>query len=100
MKIHGSGEAENLHKALQKESVRRGKGRDQSPAKGASSSSSASRSDAVEISPKAKLFGKLRAIPEIRSAEVERIRAKLEDGSLVTPEALRDGVEKMLKNIL
>jgi anti-sigma28 factor (negative regulator of flagellin synthesis) len=92
MKIGGLGELENIRKALQKEA--------RTPPQPAPEAPKGASSDAVEISQAGKYLSKLQQIPEVREAEVERILEKVQNGTLLTPEALRDGIHSFLNDTL
>ena len=95
MKIGGLGDFESIRKASQKD-----ESRNTASARMQSSASSESRSDAVQISPKAKMLGMLTQIPELREDKIAEIRAKLEDGTLMTEESVREGITNMLESML
>lgn len=96
MKVGGLGEFESIRKAMQREEAKK------SPADAASGrADAASRADdAVQISGTAKALGKLRQIPDVRQAEIDRVLKKMENGSLMTPEAVKESVARMLENLL
>ncbi len=56
--------------------------------------------DAVSISPEARRRGKLRQASDYREAKVAEIRARLDNGTLVTEESLKSGAKKMLDNLV
>ncbi len=60
---------------------------------------SGSASDAVSISPEARRKGKLRMASDFREAKVADVKARLEAGTLVTPESLASGTRKMLEGL-
>lgn len=95
MRISGMGEFESIRKALQKDSARK-------PAADAYSAGDAApaSSDEIQISDQAKMLGKLRKIPDIRQAEIERVLSKMENGSLMTPEAIKESVAQLLENMI
>ena len=100
MKINGYGEFNQLRRLVQKDEEKNsGKG-----AKNASASAEApaapEKGDAVQISPEARMRGKLRLIPEVREAAVARVKSKMDSGTLVTDESLRSGSRKMLESLL
>ena len=95
MKIGGPSEFERIRKAMQKQQAKK------APVSARTASGeSAKREDEVELSSQAKLLGKLREIPDIRAAEIEKVLAKLEDGTLMTPEAVKESVANLLENLL
>ena len=57
-------------------------------------------SDAVHISPEARRKGKLRMASDYRQAKVADVKARLEAGTLVTPDSLRSGARKMIDGLL
>ncbi len=95
MKIGGLGEFEGVRKTLQKEESAKAKATPSSVASGAPV-----REDEVRISSQAKVLGKLRKIPDIRQEEIKRILAKQENGMLMTPEAIKESVAKMIDSLL
>lgn len=95
MKIGGFGELESIRKTLQKDA-----GVSQSIQEEQAERSSASQADAVEISDQAKVLGKLSKTSDVRSEELSRVKEKLDDGTLVTDESVREGVSKLLGNLL
>ena len=96
MKIGGLGEFEGVRKALQKEESVKNK-----PAAPSSSTGGAPvREDEVRISSQAKVLGKLRKIPDVRQEEIKRILAKQDNGTLMTPEAIKESVAKMIDSLL
>ena len=95
MRIHGFGEFENIQKAVRKDGAK--KLQSSSAEAGAQK---AGGSDAVAISPQARLLAKIRQLPEVRQEEVRKALAKLEDGTLTSPEAVQQSVQEMLRKIV
>ncbi|MBN2712051.1 MAG: flagellar biosynthesis anti-sigma factor FlgM [Planctomycetes bacterium] len=94
MKIGGLGDFDKIRKTMKKEET----SKPSSPSTG--SGESVSPGDEVQISGKAKMLGKLSQVPDTRQAEIERVRAKIADGTLTTPEAVKEGVTKLISNII
>lgn len=92
MKISGYGEFQQMRKMSQKDDAQLRETADRA----AEQSEELESSDAVSISPEARRKGKLRMASDYRQAKVADVKARLEAGSLVTPEALRSGTGKML----
>jgi hypothetical protein len=96
MKIGGFGELESLRKTVQKDSS---KGTSSTPAD-VSVPVASGETDSVQISPKAQMLGKLRKVPDVRGEEISRVLEKAERGELLTPDAIKESIAKMLENIL
>lgn len=96
MRVGGYGELENIRKLMQKEE---GKHRS-TPSPVTSSYAAATNSDAVEISEQAKMLGKLRQIPDLRQEKIEEVLEELNHGTLMTPEAVKESVARLLEGIL
>ena len=94
MKVGGLGELEPIRKAIQKDEP------GNAPPPEGAEGESVSRQDAVQISEKAKLLGKLQHLPDVRRAEIEKTLAKLRDGTLMTPEAVKESVARLLENLM
>jgi len=94
MRIEGLGEFESLQKAARKDTPRK------AVPYGDAVPPKAEGSDAVAISPKARLLAKLSQMPEVRQAVVEHARKQIEEGKLDNPIALRESVERMLTELL
>jgi hypothetical protein len=94
MRIDGLGEFENIQKAIRKDSAKRAQ------LKSGESAAKAEAADEVEISPKARLLAKISQLPEVRQEKVREALAKLEDGTLTNPEAVQQGIQQMLKEML
>jgi anti-sigma28 factor (negative regulator of flagellin synthesis) len=97
MKIQGYGEFQQLRKSSQKDDAHLRETSDRSEADEAESGI---LSDAVSISPEARRKGKLRMASDFRQEKVADVKARLEEGTLVTPEALKSGTSKMLGSLL
>ncbi len=93
MKISGYGEFQQMRKMSQKDDATLKENADKTE-------QNEDSSDAVSISPEARRKGKLRMASDYRAAKVADVRARMEDGTLMTPEAVRSGTEKMLGSLL
>ena len=94
MKITGYGEFQQLRKMSQKDDAQTKENAERAEQNAEESS------DAVLISPEARRKGKLRLASDFRQAKVDAVKAKLESGTLVTPESLRSGTGKMLNGLI
>lgn len=94
MKISAYGEFQQMRKLSQKDDAQLKENADR--AKEAADEES---SDAVLISPEARRKGKLRMASDYREAKVADVKARLEAGTLVTPESLKNGTQKMLDSM-
>ncbi len=94
MKVGGLGEFEPIRKSTQKDEPAN------APQSGRREGESVSRQDAVQISEKAKLLGKLQQVPDVRRSKIEKTLSELNNGSLMTPEAVKESVARMLENLL
>ncbi len=94
MKISGYGELQQMRKMSQKDDATL-----KENAEKAEQNEEYSSSDAVSISPEARRKGKLRMASDFREARVADVRARMEAGTLVTPESLRSGARKMLDSL-
>ena len=97
MKIQGYGEFQQLRKASQKDDANR---RDAADRPEGGEAEGGILSDAVSISPESRRRGKLRMASDFRQEKVADVKARLEEGALVTPEALKSGTSKMLSSLL
>ena len=98
MKINGYGEFNQLRRLVQKDDEKTsGKAAKKAAAE---SQTAPENGDAVQISPEARMRGKLRSMPEVREAVVARVKAKMDAGTLVTDESIRSGSRKMLESLL
>ena len=97
MKIQGYGEFQQLRKASQKDDAKLRESVDRTEADEAEGGVF---SDAVSISPESRRRGKLRMASDFRQERVADVKARLEEGVLVTPEALKSGTSKMLSSLL
>lgn len=95
MKIQGYGEFQQMRKSSQKDDAQLREAAERYEADEAESGS-----DAVSISPEARLKGKLRMASDYREAKVADVKARLEQGTLVNPESLKSGVGKMLGGLI
>jgi hypothetical protein len=93
MKIGGLGEFENIRKASGKDKGKKA----ESPS--AEAAAESSRSDEIRISPEARMMGKLKQIPDVRQEKIDKVLSKMEHGELMTPEAVKEGVARMLENM-
>lgn len=55
--------------------------------------------DSVLITPEARRKAKMRQVSDFRQAKVDDVRARLESGTLVTPDTLKNGTKKMLDSL-
>ena len=94
MKISGYGEFQQMRKMSQKDDAQL-----KENAERAEQNEELDTSDAVSISPEARRKGKLRMASDYREAKVADVRAKMESGTLVTPESLRSSTRKMLEGL-
>ena len=94
MKVGGLGEFEPIRKSMQKDEPAN------ASQPGRREGESVSRQDAVQISEKAKLLGKLQQVPDVRRSKIEKTLSELNNGSLMTPEAVKESVARMLENLL
>jgi len=94
MKIGGLGEFENIRKAVQKDDPPKAKPSPTAPR------DAVSREDAVEISGSARMLGTLKKIPDVRQEEIDRVLTKLNNGTLMTPEAVRESVARLIENLM
>lgn len=94
MRVGGLGEFESLRKVVQKDEKK------SQPSQSANRAERAVRQDEIELSPSARAFGKLKQIPDVRQERLAEIRAKMEEGTLVTPERVKDGIRSMLEDML
>ena len=97
MRLQGYGEFQQMRKMVQKDdsSIKEKAEREEKEA----AASSGSSSDSVLISPETKRKMKLRQASDFREAKVADVKARLEAGTLVTPESLRSGTGKMLDSL-
>jgi len=58
------------------------------------------KSDAVQISTHAQMLAKLRGLPELDQKKVDDLKKELENGMLVTDDAVTSAVEKLIRDIL
>ena len=94
MRISGYGEFQQMRKLVQKE--------DEAPAKDKAEKEErevGTSSDSVLISPETRRKAKLRQASDFREAKVADVKARLEAGTLVTPESLKSGTRKMLDGL-
>lgn len=94
MKIQGYGEFQQMRKASQKDEAQLKERAEAEDAEGGI------LSDAVSISPEARLKGKLRMASDYRQDKVADVKARLEQGTLVTADSLKSGASKMLGGLL
>ncbi|MCD8138681.1 MAG: flagellar biosynthesis anti-sigma factor FlgM [Planctomycetaceae bacterium] len=94
MRIQGYGEFQQMRKASQKDDAQLKEAAERSE------DVENSTSDAVTISPEARRKGKLRMASDFREAKVADVKARLEAGTLVTPESLASGTRKMLEGLV
>ena len=94
MKISGYGEFQQMRKTSQKDDAQL-----RETAERAEEASELS-SDAVSISPEARRKGKLRMASDYRQAKVDDVKARMDSGTLVTPESLKRGTQKMLDGLI
>jgi flagellar biosynthesis anti-sigma factor FlgM len=94
MKISGYGEFQQLRKMAQKDDAQLKENAERAEQNAEESS------DAVSISPEARRRAKLRAASDFRQAKVDDVKARLEAGTLVTPDSLRNGTRKMVDGLL
>jgi hypothetical protein len=95
MRVQGYGELENVHKSVRKDGAKKPQ-----PPPAEAGAQKPGEADAVAISPQARLLAKIRQLPEVRQEEVRKALAKLEDGTLTSPEAVEQGIQDMLREIL
>ncbi len=95
MKISGYGEFQQMRKMVQKDDQQL-----KENAEKAEQNEAYGDNDAVSISPEARRRGKLRLASDYRQAKVADVKAKMEAGTLVTPESLRSGTKKMLDGLV
>ncbi len=91
MKISGYGEFQQMRKMSQKDDASL-----KENAEKADQNEEFESTDAVSISPEARRKAKLRMASDYRETRVADVRAKMDAGTLVTPESLRSGTRKML----
>lgn len=96
MKISAYGEFQQMRKLSQKDDAHLKETADREKEAAEAQESS----DAVLISPEARRKGKLRMASDFREAKVADVKARLEAGTLVTPESLKSGTRKMLDGML
>ena len=94
MKISGYGEFQQMRKASQKDDAQL-----KETAEKAEETAASEASDAVSISPEARRKGKLRMASDYRQAKVADVKARMDAGTLVTPESLKSGTRKMLDGL-
>lgn len=99
MKVGGFGELENIRKAIQKEEPKPPARKETSTA----SESGASRDDAALVSNQARdlllrdrMNAKLKQLPDIREDKVKEVLSRLNSGELMTPNAVKDSIARML----
>ena len=100
MQINGLGGFGPLKKSDKRDRIS-GAGEKAAPQKAAPSagSSSAKRTDAVQISAGGAAMSKLAQVPDVRQERVEAIRSEIDQGTYLTPEKVEDGLRKMLRDL-
>lgn len=103
MKIGGYGELESVRKTVQKDD--RGKKAPGAPP--AAGDASVSRDDTVSISSEAKtraeaarLAGRIEQIPDLRRDKIEEALREINDGTLMTPENVKESIARMMKGMI
>ncbi len=99
MRVSGYGEFQQMRKLVSKEDAQT---HDSKKANDNEESTSllSSNDDVVQISSEARLKIKMRRAADFRDAKVQDVRERLEAGTLVTPEALKNGTTKMLNSLI
>lgn len=95
MKIFGYGEFQQMRKMSQKDDAQL----KETAEKAEQNEETAESADAVSISPEARRKGKLRMASDFRQAKVADVQARMEAGTLVTPESLKSGTRKMIEGL-
>lgn len=98
MRISGYGEFESIRKTVQKEDQVQRKQEDDK-----SKSARAQTSDQAEVSTTARLYQmrdvavkKLEQIPDPRDDKVREVLEKMERGTLMTPDAVKESIGRMI----
>ena len=94
MKISGYGEFQQMRKLAQKDDALLKENAERA------AEAADENSDSVFITPAAQRKAKLRLAPDFRQTKVADVKARLEAGTLVTSESLKNGARKMLDNLL
>lgn len=95
MKINGHGKFEGPRKADRSDSAPR-----PAPKKSGSGSPSAKApEDRVNISVSGKALSKLGQTPDMRAERLESVRAAMEDPEFLSPERVKSGIRKMLRDL-
>lgn len=55
--------------------------------------------DEVQLSDASRLIAKLAQVPDVRQDKIEALRTQIQDGSYPSEEALKDGIDKMLREL-
>lgn len=95
MRISGYGEFQQLRKLAQKDDAQLKENAD----KAEQNAEAGETADSVLITPEARRKAKLRQASDFRQAKVDAVRARLDAGTLVTPESLKNGAKKMLDSM-
>jgi len=95
MKISGYGEFQQLRRSSQRDDAQL----KEEAERAKENAEAGESSDAVLISPEARRKGKLRMASDYRQAKVDDVKARLEAGTLVTPDSLKSGTKKMLDGL-
>ncbi len=94
MKISGYGEFQQMRKLAQKDDAQLKENAERA------AENSDEQSDSVLITPEARRKAKLRQASDFRQAKVADVKARLDAGTLVTPESLKSGAKNMLDSLM
>ena len=96
MRISGYGEFQQLRKLSQKDDAHLKETAERAEQ---TAETAAADSDSVLISPETRRKARLRLASDFRQEKVADVRTRLESGTLVTSEAIKNGTKKMLDSL-